>query len=229
MVEGTGLRLWQLFPTNTQNGLYNFWCKEILRPVSSVVKSMLSHQPSCQINPMFESHLWQMLITFKYINSIETPCGVRKSPLSPHGLLIDSKWRIGIVENVKLHSYTSMKTPCKHVGDCKVLKNSQKIHTSFISWSNHVYLLEEGQCFAWQKWVLSSDYLSICTKLNRSNIFSAIYNLCLYIITLSFSHIWANSPIYLKALYLIHPILFTETHPFTVQFHFAFPLLQVRF
>ena len=59
-------------------------------------------------------------------------------------------------------------------------------------------LLEECQCFTWQKWVQSSDYLSTCTKLNRNNIFNAINDLCPYIIRLYFSHKWTNSPIYLK-------------------------------
>ena len=81
-------------------------------------------------------------------------------------------------------------------------------------------LLEEDRCFARQKQVLSSDYLSTCTKLNRYNIFNAINHLCPYIIRLYFSHKWTNSPIYLKAEYLFYPVLFTQTHPFIVKFLF---------
>ena len=73
-------------------------------------------------------------------------------------------------------------------------------------------LLEEGWCFAQQKWVLSSDYLSTCTKLNRNNIFNAINDLCPYIIRLYFSHKWTNSPIYLKAEYLFYPHKHIPSH-----------------
>ena len=91
VVEGTGLWLWQLFPTDTPNGLYNLRCQPIARPVNSVVKRVLSHQGLSPIGPVFESHSWQMffparLITFElnchrrsprrvHIDSIETPWG----------------------------------------------------------------------------------------------------------------------------------------------------------
>ena len=82
-----------------------------------------------------------------YVES-ESPYGVLMySSWSPHGVLMDSTWRIGVLENVKLHSHglhedsswslskvlvesswspcgvheDSTGTPCKRVGECKVL------------------------------------------------------------------------------------------------------------
>ena len=83
VVEGTGLRLWQLFPTDTPNGLYNLHCQPIARPVNSVVKRVLSHQGLSPIGLVFESHSWQMFFSARLI-TFELNCHQR-SPRRVHG------------------------------------------------------------------------------------------------------------------------------------------------